>query len=80
MKKIKFILFIIMLTSMLSSCGWFDDAKELASQLEYYKRYANSLEKKLSELNITIDNLKKENSDLKSQLQRYKDAHNKMMQ
>lgn len=80
MKKINFILFITVITSIISGCGWFDDAKELAKQLEYYKKYASNLERKISDLNTTIDNLKKDNSNLKSQLQRYKDAHNKMIQ
>lgn len=80
MKIINRLLYIVLLSLILVGCGWFDDAKEIAKQLEYYKKYSKSLEDKINGLNATIDRLKKENYDLEKILQTYKDAHKRMMQ
>lgn len=65
---------------MLEGCGFFDDAKELAKQLEYYKKYAQTLEDKVKNLSGIIDTLRGENTRLKNELQKYQDAHKKMLQ
>lgn len=80
MKIIKTSFVLLMLSAYLAGCGFFDDARELAQQLEYYKKYARSLEEKISGLNNIIGNLKNENNNLKNQLKKYQEAHRKMLQ
>ena len=80
MKILKTSFFILLLAFMLEGCGFFDDAKELARQLQYYKNYAKTLEEKVRNLSGIIDTLKDENGRLKSELQKYQDAHKKMLQ
>ena len=80
MKTLKVSFVILILTLMLGGCGFFDDAKELAKQLEYYKKYARTLEDKVKSLSEVIAALRGENTRLKSELQKYQDAHRKMLQ
>lgn len=80
MKTLKTPIAILIFCAMLGGCGFFDDAKELARQLEYYKKYARTLEDKVKSLSQIIDTLRGENTRLKSELQKYQEAHRKMLQ
>ena len=80
MKALKVSFLSLIFCALLAGCSFFDDAKEIAEQLKYYKKYALTLEDKVKNLLEIIDTLKSENIRLKNELQKYQDAHRKMLQ
>lgn len=79
MNAIKKSVTVLIFAALLSGCGFFDSSKELVKQLEYYKNYAKTLEEKVKSLTEIINTLKGENTMLKSELEKYREAHDKML-